>query len=119
MTDTTTLAPTDAEIEAMRDAFDWDGWTCPKATQRAFARAPLAKWGAPAPERDALEKAVRKLHAAKGRYHNQIAACDLFDLLGLPNVRPGQEAAPPAQEARVPLTGEQMCIRDRSRPVLG
>ncbi len=45
---TTTMAPTDAEIEALRDAFDWDGWTCPKAAQRAFARAVLAKWGAPA-----------------------------------------------------------------------
>jgi hypothetical protein len=47
--DTTTLAPTDAEIEALRDAFDWDGWTCQKAAQRAFARAVLAKWGAPVP----------------------------------------------------------------------
>lgn len=38
-----------------------------------------------------LEAAVRKLHAAKGRYHTQLACCDLYDLLGLPNVRPGQE----------------------------
>lgn len=49
MTDTTSAAPSDAEIEAFRDAFDWDGWTCPKAAQRAFARAVLAKWGAPQP----------------------------------------------------------------------
>jgi hypothetical protein len=41
-----------------------------------------------------LEKAVRKVHAAKGRYHTQLACCDLFDLLGLPNVRPEQEVAP-------------------------
>lgn len=37
---------------------------------------------------EALRKAVVKLHAAKGRYHTQIAACDLYDLLGLKNERP-------------------------------
>ena len=37
---------------------------------------------------EALRKAVTKLHAAKGRYHTQIAACDLYDLLGLKNERP-------------------------------
>jgi len=36
----------------------------------------------------ALHTAIRKLHAAKGRYHTQLAACDLFDLVGLPNERP-------------------------------
>lgn len=40
--------PSDAEIEAFREAFDWDGWTCAKAAQRAFARAVLARWSAPA-----------------------------------------------------------------------
>lgn len=49
MSDTTSAAPSDAEFEAFRDAFDWDGWTCPKAAQRAFARAVLARWGAPQP----------------------------------------------------------------------
>ena len=39
-------------------------------------------------EHEALRKAVTKLHAAKGRYHTQIAACDLYDLLGLKNERP-------------------------------
>ena len=39
-------------------------------------------------EHEALRKAVIKLHAAKGRYHTQIAACDLYDLLGLKNERP-------------------------------
>lgn len=38
--------------------------------------------------RDRLHKAAIKLHAAKGRYHTQIAACDLYDLLGLKNKRP-------------------------------
>jgi hypothetical protein len=47
-----------------------------------------------------LEKAVRKFHAAKGRYHTQLACCELFDLLGLPNVRPGQEVAPSLPDAK-------------------
>ena len=37
---------------------------------------------------EAMRKAVVKLHSAKGRYHTQIAACDLYDLLGLKNERP-------------------------------
>lgn len=28
-----------------------------------------------------------RLNAAKGRYHTQLAICDLFDLCGLPNER--------------------------------
>ena len=36
---------------------------------------------------EAMRKAVVKLHAAKGRYHTQLAACDLYDLLGLKNER--------------------------------
>lgn len=35
-----------------------------------------------------LEDAVKALHSAKGRYHTQLAACDLFDLCGLSNTRP-------------------------------
>jgi len=35
--------------------------------------------------KDAL---IRKLHAAKGRYHTQLAACDLFDAVGLKNEGP-------------------------------
>lgn len=35
-----------------------------------------------------LRSAVHKLHAARGRYHTQLAACDLYDLLGLKNERP-------------------------------
>lgn len=37
---------------------------------------------------EAMRKAVVKLHAAKGRYHTQLAACDLYDLLGLKSERP-------------------------------
>lgn len=39
-------------------------------------------------ENEALRKAVSKLHAAKGRYHTQLAACDLYDLCNLKNERP-------------------------------
>lgn len=37
---------------------------------------------------DALHAAIRRMHACKGRYHMQLATCDLYDLLDLPNVRP-------------------------------
>lgn len=36
----------------------------------------------------ALEKLIDKVHAAKGRYHTQLAMCDLFDAVNLPNERP-------------------------------
>ena len=36
----------------------------------------------------AFRAAITKLHSAKGRYHTQLAACDLFDLVGLKNERP-------------------------------
>lgn len=39
-------------------------------------------------ENKKLRAAVAKFHAAKGRYHTQLAVCDLFDLCGLPNERP-------------------------------
>ena len=35
-----------------------------------------------------LRDTVKRLHAAKGRYHTQLAICDLFDLVGLKNERP-------------------------------
>ena len=37
---------------------------------------------------ETLANAVRKLHKAKGRHHTQLATCELFDMLGLPCVRP-------------------------------
>ena len=37
---------------------------------------------------DALRTLIVKLHAAKGRYHSQQSACDLFDAVGLKNERP-------------------------------
>jgi hypothetical protein len=49
-----------------------------EAAARADERERVAK----------LEAAINKLHTAKGRYHTQLAICDLFDLVGLPNERP-------------------------------
>lgn len=37
---------------------------------------------------DRLEALITKFHAAKGRHHTQLAACDLFDAVGLKNERP-------------------------------
>ena len=41
-------------------------------------------------ENEAMRSAIKNLHAAKGRYHTQIAACDLYDLCGLKNERPAK-----------------------------
>ena len=35
-----------------------------------------------------LTTAVARVHAARGRYHSQIAMCDLYDLVGLKAERP-------------------------------
>ncbi|HTH11643.1 MAG TPA: hypothetical protein VMA55_18885 [Acidovorax sp.] len=39
-------------------------------------------------EHATLVAAVKKMHAAKGRYQSQQATCDLYELVGLPCVRP-------------------------------
>ena len=39
-------------------------------------------------EIDRLRTLITKLHAAKVRFHTQLAACDLFDAIGLKNERP-------------------------------
>lgn len=53
MTDTTTLAPTDAEIldaaEDFRSQYTHGGTTFDEFDEIGFTRAVLAKWGAPAP----------------------------------------------------------------------
>jgi hypothetical protein len=45
-----------------------------------------------------IEELVKKVHKAKGRYHTQLAMCDLYDVCGLPNFRPGSEPVQPEQE---------------------
>jgi hypothetical protein len=42
-------------------------------------------------ERDKLRTLISKLHTAKGRYHTQLAVCDLFDAVGLKNERPAND----------------------------
>jgi hypothetical protein len=41
-----------------------------------------------AAENKVLRDTIKRVHSAKGRYHTQIAMCDLFDLVGLKNERP-------------------------------
>ncbi len=43
-----------------------------------------------AAERDDLVELITQLHRAKGRYHTQIAMCDLFDAVELKNERPAK-----------------------------
>ncbi|CAN7592877.1 hypothetical protein LJR039_004313 [Pseudorhodoferax sp. LjRoot39] len=66
-------------LGAVRDA--WDAWSA----RAALASAPAATQGEPT--REALIHAVKRMHAAKGRYHSQHATCDLYELLGLPCTR--------------------------------
>ena len=49
---------------------------------------PESPLGVMTADRDILKAAIKKVHAAKGRHHSQIAMCDLFDLANLPCVRP-------------------------------
>lgn len=49
MTDTTTLAPTDAELESLWRIEASKSWSSTSDMRASFARAVLAKWGAPAP----------------------------------------------------------------------
>lgn len=45
-----------------------------------------------------LDLVITATHKAKGRYHSQLAMCDLYDAVGLPNVRPGDDKlAQPAE----------------------
>lgn len=50
MTDTTSAAPSDAEIGDLCDQFRWDT----AEGRRACARAVLARWGAPQPDMTAV-----------------------------------------------------------------
>ena len=38
-----------------------------------------------------LQSTARKVFTAKGRYHTQLAMCDLGDLIGEKTVRPGEK----------------------------
>ena len=120
MTIPTTVHPSDTEILALNRLAEYFSES-PSKYQEAghgtqyhagapgvlsFARAVLAEWGMPTG--NAIESAVRKLHSAKGRYHNQLAACELYDLFGLKNYKPGDEVpqqseCPPAKKVVLEL----------------
>ena len=112
MTDTTTLAPTDAEI--------WREWELILATSNPtagtaaikLARTAIAKWGAPATaSHEALTTALAACRdafpvPASGSASEFEWQGAMTDPLGVPAyVRAC--AAPPAQEARVPLTSQE------------
>jgi hypothetical protein len=58
-------------------------------------------------ELELLIKLIKRVHAAKGRYHTQMAMCDLFDAVALPNKRPGQED--PVLASKSVTTDEDPC----------
>lgn len=117
MTNTTTLAPTDAEIEELLKScgMRWverSFWQLEDADLHPAIRAVLAKWGAPAPaSHEALTTALAACRdafplPASGSASEFEWQGAMTDPLGVPAyVRAC--AAPPAQEARVPLTSEQ------------
>lgn len=65
------------------------------------------------PTREALIHAVKRMHAAKGRYHSQHATCDLYELLGLPCTR--ETIAPPAALASAPTQPALLFEHDDGR----
>ena len=111
MTDTTTLAPTDAAI--------WREWELILATSNPTAgtaaiklvRTAIAKWGAPAPASREVEALTAALVACRDAFPapapGSAAELDWGDAMGDPLSIPAYVracvAAPQAQEARVPL----------------
>lgn len=73
----------------------------------------------PEPTREALIHAVKRMHAARGRYHSQHATCDLYELLGLPCTRetiapPAALASAPAAEPVSPMAKMAQALRDKA-----
>lgn len=60
-------------------------------------------------ELERLIKLIQRVHSAKGRYHTQLAMCDLFDAVALPNTRPGHEN--PILAAKSVTADEDPCPR--------
>ena len=103
MTDTTTLAPTDAEIldaaEDFRSQYTHGGTTFDEFDEIGFTRSVLAKWGTPAPV--GVEPVAWAATSTDG----------VVEALGMNQSRRFDTplfAAPPAQEARVPLSDGQI-----------
>ena len=86
-----------ADLTAERDSLKegLDGWhsryldcEVERDAARSAALAEGVRAGQFAVENAALKRAVLSVHEAKGRYHSQIAMCDLYDACGLNNERP-------------------------------
>ena len=43
-------------------------------------------------ENEKLRALIVRVHKSKGRYHSQIAMCDLYDAVGLSNTRPSKDS---------------------------
>ena len=107
MTDTTTLAPTDAEIldaaEDFRSQYTHGGTTFDEFDEIGFARAILAKWGAPAPASGAAEAGLRaladRIEEAQGR-----AIC--ISVEGADYLRNALAASAAVAPAPAPASGE-------------
>ena len=102
MTDTTTLAPTDAEIEELLKSCGmcWaerSFWQLEDADLHPAIRAILAKWGAPAPASDALRTAAQAIVARWDTPHWKDAEHTGAFIQRLREAL----AAPPAQEAQL------------------
>lgn len=71
--------------EALRIADELEAGNCSLRTVMHPAAAELRRLHA---ENEAMRTAIKKLHSSRGRYHTQIAACDLYEMCNLPTVRP-------------------------------
>ena len=112
--DTTTLAPTDAEIldaaEDFRSQYTHGGTTFDEFDEIGFARAILAKWGAPAPASGEPAAYRLKDDEATEHYGKDVYVYYTPNEFKTPAAFKYLEplyTAPPAQEVRVPLSDEQ------------
>jgi len=100
MTDTTTLAPTDAEIldaaEDFRSQYTHGGTTFDEFDEIGFARSVLAKWGTPAPASGEL---VAEVMFDERKYIQYTIPLELL---------PVGAKFYTAPEVRVPLTEKQI-----------
>lgn len=79
------MTTTPHTAEALAAQLDRPHWTGLPIELHVEAAAILRQQ---AQEIERLHALITKIHTAKGRYHTQIACCDLFDALHLPNERP-------------------------------
>ena len=77
-----------AELRRLHEAHEWQYMIARERLRRLDER--LRRIEKLEAENEELRAAITKLHKAKGRYHTQIAVCDLFELCGLTAVRPAR-----------------------------